>query len=77
MSGFVTAKSTFVGQQVEPGMELFTITDLSRIWIEADFYEYEASLLAPGRKRSLKQQKQAEPDSFAAAGRLEAAMRAT
>jgi multidrug efflux pump subunit AcrA (membrane-fusion protein) len=49
MSGFVTSKSTFVGQQVEPGMELFTITDLSRIWIEADFYEYEAPSLRLGQ----------------------------
>ena len=49
MSGFVTAKSTFVGQQVEPGTELFTITDLSRIWIEADFYEYEAQSLRLGQ----------------------------
>jgi RND family efflux transporter MFP subunit len=45
VSGFVTAKGTFEGQQVEPGMELFTITDLSRIWIEADFFEYEAPAL--------------------------------
>ena len=49
MSGFVTSKSTFVGQEVEPGMELFTITDLSRIWIEADFYEYEAQSLRLGQ----------------------------
>jgi Cu(I)/Ag(I) efflux system membrane fusion protein len=49
ISGFVTAKATFEGQQVEPGMELFTITDLSRVWIEADFYEYEAQALKLGQ----------------------------
>lgn len=50
VSGFVTAKGVYEGQQVEPGMELFTITDLSRIWIEADFYEFEANLIQLGQK---------------------------
>jgi multidrug efflux pump subunit AcrA (membrane-fusion protein) len=50
VSGFVTAKGVYEGQQVEPGMELFTITDLSRIWIEADFYEFEANLIRLGQK---------------------------
>jgi len=53
VSGFVTAKGTFEGQRVEPGMELFTITDLSRVWIEADFYEYEARDLRLGEEASL------------------------
>ena len=48
-TGFVIAKSTFEGQQVEPGMELFTITDLSRVWIEADVYEYEAQAVKLGQ----------------------------
>lgn len=50
VSGFVTAKEVFEGQQIEPGMELFTITDLSRVWIEADFYEYEARALHVGQE---------------------------
>jgi RND family efflux transporter MFP subunit len=50
VSGFVTAKEVFEGQQIEPAMELFTITDLSRVWIEADFYEYEARALHVGQK---------------------------
>lgn len=50
VSGFVTTKDAFEGQQVEPGMELFTITDLSRIWIEADSYEYEARDLRLGEE---------------------------
>jgi RND family efflux transporter MFP subunit len=53
VSGYVTAKATFEGHQVEPGMELFTITDLSRVWIEADFYEYEAAVLALGETAAL------------------------
>jgi RND family efflux transporter MFP subunit len=50
VSGYVTAKGVYEGQQVEPGMELFTITDLSRVWIEADFYEFEAHLIHLGQK---------------------------
>ena len=48
-SGFVTTKSVFEGQEVQPGMELFTLTDLSHVWVEADFYEYEARLLRVGQ----------------------------
>ena len=48
-SGFVTAKEVFEGQEVQPGMELFTLTDLSRVWVEADFYENEAPLLRLGQ----------------------------
>lgn len=53
VSGSVTAKGVSEGQQVEPGTELFVITDLSRVWIEADFYEYEAGVLAPGQQATL------------------------
>jgi membrane fusion protein, copper/silver efflux system len=48
VSGFVTVKDVFEGQQIDPAMELFTITDLSRVWVEADFYEYEANVLHLG-----------------------------
>jgi RND family efflux transporter MFP subunit len=50
VSGYVTAKEVFEGQEIEPGMELFTITDLSRAWVEAEFYENEAHLLRIGQK---------------------------
>jgi RND family efflux transporter MFP subunit len=53
VSGFVTMKDVFEGQQVEPAMELFTITDLSRVWVEADFYEYEADVLSLGAKAAV------------------------
>ena len=49
-SGFVTVKQVYEGQQVEPGMELFTITDLSTVWIEADFYEFESQFIRLGQK---------------------------
>jgi RND family efflux transporter MFP subunit len=51
--GFVTAKEVFEGQKVGPGMELFTLADLSRVWIEASLYEYEAAAAAVGREATL------------------------
>jgi multidrug efflux pump subunit AcrA (membrane-fusion protein) len=53
VSGFVTMKDVFEGQQIEPAMELFTITDLSRVWVKADFYEYEANVLHLGAKAAV------------------------
>lgn len=48
-SGYVTSKGIFHGQQVDPSMmDLFTITDLSHVWIDADFYEYEAGTVSVG-----------------------------
>jgi RND family efflux transporter MFP subunit len=53
VSGFVTAKNVVEGHRVEPGMELFTITDLSRVWVEAELYEVEALSLRIGQRASL------------------------
>ena len=39
--GFVTAKDIFPGQEVKPGMELYTVSDLSVVWVDAEVYEYE------------------------------------
>jgi RND family efflux transporter MFP subunit len=49
-SGLVTAKQVVAGQEVRPGSELFTLTDLSHVWVEADFYEHEAALLRVGQQ---------------------------
>ena len=48
-SGYVTGKEIFEGTRVMPGMDLLTITDLSRVWIEADLYEYEAQSVRVGQ----------------------------
>ncbi len=53
VSGFVTTKPVVAGMRVEPGTELYTVTDLSKVWIEADFYEYEAALLKVGQEARL------------------------
>jgi membrane fusion protein, copper/silver efflux system len=49
-SGFVTAKDVLAGARIEPGMTLFTVTDLSRVWVEGEIYEYEASLVRLGQR---------------------------
>jgi Cu(I)/Ag(I) efflux system membrane fusion protein len=49
VSGYVTGKEVFEGTRVMPGMDLFTVTDLSRVWIEADLYEYEAQSVRVGQ----------------------------
>lgn len=46
--GYVLSKSVFPGQRIEPGMELYTVVDLSQVWVEADFFEQEGSLLQVG-----------------------------
>lgn len=48
ISGYVTGKEIFEGSKIEEGMGIFTVTDLDRVWVEADFYEYEASAIAVG-----------------------------
>jgi RND family efflux transporter MFP subunit len=49
VSGYVTGKEVFEGTRVMPGMDLLTVTDLSRVWIDADLYEYEAQSVRVGQ----------------------------
>jgi membrane fusion protein, copper/silver efflux system len=48
MSGFVTERKAFPNQKVTPDSDLYTITDLSRVWIVADVFESDISSIAPG-----------------------------
>ncbi|QSA98101.1 efflux RND transporter periplasmic adaptor subunit [Methylococcus sp. EFPC2] len=48
-SGTVINKMAVEGLQTKPGDELYTIADLSRIWIVGDIYEYEMPLIAIGQ----------------------------
>ena len=41
VTGYVVEKKALLGMEVDPKMELYTIADLSVIWVEADIYEYE------------------------------------
>lgn len=46
--GIVTERSAVDGQAVAEGDRLFTVADLSRLWMEADVFEYELGWLAEG-----------------------------
>lgn len=52
-SGYVTTKNVIEGEQVGAGAELFTITDLSRVWVEANFYENDAPLVRTDQTAAL------------------------
>jgi Cu(I)/Ag(I) efflux system membrane fusion protein len=48
-SGTVIEKIALPGMYVEPQMDLYTIADLSRVWVLADLYEYEAPFVRAGQ----------------------------
>jgi Cu(I)/Ag(I) efflux system membrane fusion protein len=52
-SGTVIKKTALAGMHVNPGDELYTIADLSHIWINADIYEYEIPFIKVGQTASV------------------------
>lgn len=54
ISGIVLNKKAFVGMNVEPGLTIYTIADLSHIWILADIYENDIQFIKLGQQASLK-----------------------
>ena len=48
-SGIVTVKRVNEGMSVKAGMELFQISDISSVWVDAEVYEYELPWLKPGQ----------------------------
>ena len=48
ISGYVIARNAFPSQKIMPDTELYTVADLSRVWVMADVFEYEASQAAIG-----------------------------
>jgi membrane fusion protein, copper/silver efflux system len=49
-SGYVVEKDVFQGASVMPGMRLFRIAALDRVWVEAEVYESELPRVKPGQK---------------------------
>lgn len=49
ISGYVTARNAFPRQRVMPDTELYAIVDLSRVWVMADVFEYEAAAIRLGQ----------------------------
>ena len=48
LDGTVVQKNAVLGMRVMPGEKLFDIADLSSVWITADIYEQDLSLITPG-----------------------------
>ncbi len=48
ISGYVMVRNAFPKQRITPETELYTIVDLSRVWIIADVFESEASMIRMG-----------------------------
>ncbi|HSD65759.1 MAG TPA: efflux RND transporter periplasmic adaptor subunit, partial [Vicinamibacteria bacterium] len=55
LSGFVLARNVSNGQRFEPSTELYTIADLSRVWILADAFEGDAHHFKPGMRATVSQ----------------------
>ncbi|MBF8262873.1 MAG: chemiosmotic efflux system protein [Parachlamydiales bacterium] len=53
VEGVVINKNAFVGMNVEPGMTIFTIADLSHVWVMADIYEQDIAWIRMGQKATL------------------------
>lgn len=49
IGGIVVEKDAREGQYVETGMRLFTVADLSRVWVVLDAYESDLALLRNGQ----------------------------
>jgi Cu(I)/Ag(I) efflux system membrane fusion protein len=47
-SGVITYHNASEGRYVEPGDRLFTIVDLSEVWVLVDLYEHHAAWVRPG-----------------------------
>ncbi len=52
-TGTVIKKPVFEGMRVNPGMKLYTIADLSRVWVKVSFYEYELPFLKVGQEAEM------------------------
>jgi len=53
VSGFVLTRNAYERQRVTPETELYTIADLSSVWIIADVYEYEAQNIRLGQRAQI------------------------
>lgn len=51
--GIVTDKMALEGMYVKPGMQLYTIADLSRVWVYVDTYEYQLPWVGVGQSATM------------------------
>ncbi|MEX0806908.1 MAG: efflux RND transporter periplasmic adaptor subunit [Candidatus Binatia bacterium] len=52
-SGFVIKREAYEGMRIMPDKELFTIADLSTVWVNVDIYENEIPFVRPGQTASV------------------------
>ncbi|MFN0253864.1 MAG: efflux RND transporter periplasmic adaptor subunit [Kofleriaceae bacterium] len=60
-AGVIVAKQAFEGLFIDPSIELYTISDLSRVWVVADVYEADVSSVRVGTSAKLTVEGVAEP----------------
>jgi RND family efflux transporter MFP subunit len=53
ITGFVTDRKVFPQTSVTPDTELYTVSDLSTVWADADVYEYEVPFVHLGQRVTL------------------------
>ena len=53
ISGFVLKKDAIQGMRIMPDKELYTIADLSTVWVNADIYEYELADIRIGQMATI------------------------
>jgi len=49
-SGIVVEKNVVEGDRIMPGMTVYRIADLSRVWLEGDVFEKDLALIAQGQE---------------------------
>jgi hypothetical protein len=52
-NGIVRKRNAVVGKYFKEGQNFFELSDLSRVWVEMDVYEQDASLVSIGQKVSM------------------------
>ncbi len=60
-AGTVVAKQALEGMYVDAALELYTLSDLSRVWVQADLYEADVGLVRPGDTATLRVEGLPEP----------------
>jgi Cu(I)/Ag(I) efflux system membrane fusion protein len=54
VTGFVLSREAYPQSAVTPDKELYTVADLSDIWVNADVYEYEIPYVRLGQKATMR-----------------------
>jgi membrane fusion protein, copper/silver efflux system len=52
-TGIVVKKNVFQGGYVKPGQSMYRLADISKVWVYADIYEYEAPWLRLGQEATM------------------------